>query len=544
MLFYIRQHLNAFFIIGVSCLFVFPFLTIIQLSFSDTREIIYHLLETILPRYIINSLLLCLGVSVIASLLGVGSAWLISRYNFKARLYWEWLLLLPAAMPSYIIAFIYADFLEYSGLFQVVIRDLFGWQSKDDYWFFSIRSLEGAIIIMGFVLYPYVYLFARQAFVMVPQSLIETTILYKKNIFWYACLPLARPFIVVGITLVCMETLADFGTVDYFSVQTLTLGIFNVWIGMNNIHVATQLTLLMILFVMLLVYIEYYYRKKQRFYNMSKKNNTMPRVQCSLKSHVLCNILCFIPVFIGFILPVILLVSFALKGQHGDNIMIFIETLFFTLYIAIFASVMIVLLACCIAIIRHYKLHSSQNYIIFLINIGYAFPGVILAIGVLGFLGQLDALYYHIIGTYTLLQDYLPHSLFSGTIMALILGYLIRFHAPAYGAIESGLKKQSPNIMEANAVLGKRFLYGIKTLLLPLMKGSYITAMLIIFVDIMKELPLTLLLRPLNIETLSTLTYSYAKEEMIVQASLPSLAIVITGLIPVLFLHKLLLKQT
>ena len=273
-----------------------------------------HLFSTVLPRYINNTLALMLGVGTLSLIFGISTAWTVTRYDFPLKSIFEWALLLPAAVPAYIIAYTYTDFFEYAGPVQGVLRDLFGWENSKDYWFPNIRSMGGAVFVMASVLYPYIFLMARASFIATPLSYYQAGSVHGKNVFLHVAIPLARPSIVAGLALVLMETISDFGTVDYFALDTLTLGVFNVWLGMNSLSGAAQISCVLFIFVVVLLTLESMARKRQRFHERSSGQNVVNPVPTRGSVALACIIICALPLVFGFVIPVSVLLSFIIKG--------------------------------------------------------------------------------------------------------------------------------------------------------------------------------------------------------------------------------------
>ena len=508
------------------CLFLIsPILMIIWVAFQPAPSLLAHLIDTVLWRYVGNTLILMAGVGLLACLFGISSAWVVSRYDFKGRVMLSWLLVLPAAMPAYLIAYVYTDFLEYAGPIQTMIRELMGYRSARDYWFFDIRSMQGAILMMAAVLYPYVYIMARTAFSQTSRTLFEAAAISGRDAFYHVGLPLARPAIVAGVALVMMEVLADFGTVDYFAIETLTLGIFNVWLGMNNMPAAAQLSLFAFLVILIILGIELYARSRRSFQNMSNAKRGVPRITAPANRLWLYYMICIVPLALGFVIPVAILLSFLGAGITDHVKDVFVSLLSNNFQIAILAAIASVSLSVVIGLISYFKFGAKARLLALIASTGYAFPGTILAIGVLGFLGLVNQ------AAAGLGLPYL-----TGGILALLIGYMVRFHAVGYGAVQTGISRVPKHVFEASLTLGKSFQQTIRLVVLPLMSPSIGAGLLLVFVDVMKELPMTLLLRPFNFETFATFTYQYAKDEMIAEAALPALMIVLAGLIPVILL--------
>lgn len=515
------------------CFLLGPVAALLLAASGDSGGLWEHLVDTVLATYVINTLLLMGGVGGVAIVFGISSAWVISRYDFAGRGVFEWMLLLPAAIPAYIIAYCYTDFFEYAGPVQSALRATFGWQTPRDYYFPEIRSLGGAVLVMASVLYPYIYMVTRIAFRLTPASLFEIALVHNKSQFWYVGLPLARPAIVAGLALVMMEVVSDFGTVEYFTVQTITLGIFNVWLGMNNLVAAAQISLIGFLFILGLLGLELYARSRQQYVSTSRTQNSLAPLPTTRLGTFICWLLCLIPISFGFFIPLGVLLQFVL---HGDVIAEFLAiqpVVANSVTVALAAAVFIMLVASLIVLTAAFRGGSKLRKLALISSTGYAFPGTILAIGILIYAGYIDDLLRFISGG--MISSFLIAGL--GLLM---LAYLVRFQAVGYGAILSGVRRLPENLMSASRVLGHGYGASLRQIILPLLKSSFIAGLMLVFVDIMKELPMTLLLRPFDFETLATYTYQFAKDEMLEKAALPSLMIVITGLIPVIFMSTML----
>ena len=509
-----------------------PVLAIAVVAAGQTNDLMPHLLETVLGRYIQNTVLLMVGVGLLAVIFGVSTAWLVSRYDFAGRSLFEWLLVLPAAMPAYIIAYSYTDFFEYAGPIQSYLRDIFGWQSARDYWFPDIRSFGGAMLIMASVLYPYIYLLTRTSFRQTSANLFEIAEIAGQNLFWQVGLPLARPAIIAGLSLVLMEVVSDFGTVEYFALETLTLGIFNVWIGMNSKAAAAQLALCAFVLIGMLLVMEIFARARRSFQNSGFGRIGVPRKSLPLKYQLVCIALCSAPIFIGFGLPVAILLNFVLGGGAVQNIADIWPLFQQSFGLAFLAAVLVITLALVAALLAYYRSSRFGQLLAGVAAAGYAFPGTILAIGVLAVAGYVDHVFVQLFST----------PLMAGGFAVLLFGLLVRFHAVGYGSLVSGIKRMPPHMMESGLIMGYRFPVIIRTIILPLLRNSIIAGGLLVFVDVMKELPMTLLLRPFSFETFATYTYQFAKDEMLEVAAIPALLIVCAGLLPVYLANRALEK--
>ena len=515
------------------CFLLGPVAALLLAASGDSGGLWEHLVDTVLATYVINTLLLMGGVGGVAIVFGISSAWVISRYDFAGRAVFEWMLLLPAAIPAYIIAYCYTDFFEYAGPVQSALRATFGWQTPRDYYFPEIRSLGGAVLVMASVLYPYIYMVTRIAFRLTPASLFEIALVHNKSQFWYVGLPLARPAIVAGLALVMMEVVSDFGTVEYFTVQTITLGIFNVWLGMNNLVAAAQISLIGFLFILGLLGLELYARSRQQYVSTSRTQNSLAPLPTTRLGTFICWLLCLIPISFGFFIPLGVLLQFVLRGDVIAEFLAIQPVVANSVTVALAAAVFIMLVASLIVLTAAFRGGSKLRKLALISSTGYAFPGTILAIGILIYAGYIDDLLRFISGG--MISSFLIAGL--GLLM---LAYLVRFQAVGYGAILSGVRRLPENLMSASRVLGHGYGASLRQIILPLLKSSFIAGLMLVFVDIMKELPMTLLLRPFDFETLATYTYQFAKDEMLEKAALPSLMIVITGLIPVIFMSTML----
>ena len=510
-----------------------PVLAVLLSAFGDSGGLWSHLYDTVLGRYISNTLILMAGVGVVAIGFGVSSAWVISRYDFAGRRMLEWMLLLPAAIPAYIIAYSYTEFFEYAGPLQSGLRHLFGWQSPRNYWFPEIRSLGGAILVMASVLYPYIYMVTRIAFRLTPASLFEIALVHNRSQFWQVGLPLARPAIMAGLALVMMEVMSDFGTVEFFAIETITLGIFNVWLGMNNLVAAAQISIVGFGFILALLGLELYARSRQQYVSSSRNQTPLAMLVPTKAGIMACWAVCIIPLLFGFFIPVGVLLGLVATNDLQADFMAIQGIIGNTLIVAAIAAVVIMVLSAFIVVTATFRAGSKTRKLALFASTGYAFPGTILAIGVLIFTGQLDRAIAAVFGAQ--FQGILITS-----IGVLFLAYIVRFQAVGYGAMISGVRRLPANMMSASRVVGQGYMDSIRQVIMPLLKSSFLAGMRLVFVDVMKELPMTLLLRPFNFDTLATYTYQFAKDEMLEVAALPALMIVLSGLVPVILMSAML----
>lgn len=532
------RHFNWQIIAGAIASLVFlPLLTLAWLSVSSNGELWEHLLDTVLADYVISSLGLMLGVGVLTLLLGIGSAFLVTQYHFKGVNFFYWALLLPLAMPAYITAYSYTGLLDVAGPIQSTIRSHFGWQFGE-YWFPEIRSLGGAIFVLSFVLYPYVYLLARSSFIEQSQHLRDVAQLLgysRRTAFLRITLPIARPAIIAGVSLALMETLADFGAVSYFGVSSFTTGIFRTWHNLNNVEGAAQLALMLLGFVVVLLALEKTSRKRAAYHDKKTSQPAEPK-HLSGKKQVLAISLVCVPLFLGFIIPTAQLLYWAIKNSAQLTSYEFWKLVGNTLLLASITAGVALFLALLVA--YSHRLSQSKFTLIAknIVGLGYAIPGLVIAVGVLIPMAYFDNALDSWMRTNF---NYSSGLLISGTIIALIIAYLVRFLAVALNSVESGLQSIRPSMDQAARSLGLSPFKVLRQVHLPIMKSSIMTGLIIVFVDVMKELPATLVLRPFNFNTLAVRAYELASDERLADAALPSIAIVLAGLLPVILLSRI-----
>ena len=518
-------------------LLALPVLVIFASLLTPQTDIWQHLRQTVLADYVLNSMLLAGGTGLGALVIGTGTAWLVSQYQFIGRRYLEWLLLLPLAMPAYIIAYTYTGMLDFAGPLQSLLRELTGWR-YGDYWFPEIRSLGGAVLMLTLVLYPYVYMLARTAFREQSLSLLEasrTLGLTPRQHFWQVALPLARPAILTGTALAMMEAFADYGTVQYFGVATFTTGIFRTWFGMGSQVAAAQLAAMLTGFVLMLLVLERWSRRKVRYYHQGQRNLGGMRRQLTLPKQLVLLAVCLLPLLLGFVVPALQLCHWALSNYQLTLNSQFASLVWNSFTLAAMAAVIAVVLALLFAYGKRLRRDVFVQAPVRLAALGYAVPGTVIAIGVmlpLAYLdGQIDLLAERWFGVRTGL-------IFSGTLFALLLAYSVRFLAVSLHSVEAGLERIKPSMDNAARSLGCSPLQVLQKVHVPLLRGSVLTALLLVFVDVLKELPATLLLRPFNFNTLAVRTYELASDERLADAALPALAIVLVGLLPVILLAR------
>lgn len=528
--------------LAIASLVLLPLIALLVISSQANMQLWQHLSSTVLPEYVRNSLLLMLGVSAITLTLGVGSAWLVTQYRFPGIRFFDWALLLPLAMPAYISAYSYTGLLDVAGPIQTWLRDAFGW-SVGDYWFPPIRSLSGAVLVMGCVLYPYVYLLARSAFLSQSQHFRDVAALMgysRRQAFMRITLPIARPAVIAGLSLALMETLADYGTVAYFGVNTFTTGIFRTWFGMDSVSNAAQLALVLLGFVVVLLIIERRSRQQAQYYDKRKSSTPSPKQLTGVKGLIAVGLVS-LPIALGFVIPVWQLLIWAVQSHAQLWQSEFWRLVLNTVSLASVTAVLAVILGLLVA----YAVRTTQapitRFAKQVVSLGYAVPGTIIAVATLVPLAKLDNL---VDAWFRANLDISTGLILSGTLAALIIAYLVRFMAVALGSLDAGLQSIAPTMDQAAQSMGSSPWQVLRRVHIPMLKGSLLTALLLVFVDVMKELPATLIMRPFNFNTLAVRAYEYASDERLADASLASLAIICAGLIPVILLTRAIHRHT
>lgn len=528
----------SFTAILISLVVLGPIIAVATIALFPTENIWPHLLATTLPRYLGNTLVLMGGVGILAALTGTGAAWLIARYQFPMAGWFEWLLLLPLAVPAYVGAYALVDLLEYAGPVQTGLRAVFGWESARDYWFPEIRSIGSAIVVLAAALYPYVYLLARAAFHEQSGASEEVAMSLGQGALkrlWRIGLPLARPAVAAGTAIVMMEAVNDFGTVDYFAVQTLTTGIFSTWLEGNNAGGAAQIACVVLVLVIVLVTLEKVSRRRARFFNQGGRHRPIARKRLRGGRALLATLGCALPFTVGFILPAGTIFLHALERAS-----LWTEP---ELYRAAWNTITVGSIAAFLTVfgglLLVYGVKLSGRVLPRLLQpittIGYAAPGAVLAVGILLPLAAFD----NALADFTLaLTGFDPGLILTGSSFALILAYFVRFFAIGQGAADAALERVSPSLGMAARSLGRQQGQVLREVYLPLIKGSVGSALLLVFVDCVKELPATLLLRPFNYDTLATRVHDQASLENLVEASPAAIFIIVVSLFAVILLAR------
>jgi iron(III) transport system permease protein len=499
-----------------------------------------NLAATVLPTYIANTVLLMLLAGGIAGVVGTGCAWLVAATRFPGRRVLGWALVLPLALPAYLAAYIYADILDFAGPVQSALRSITGW-GADDYDFPAIRSLGGGALVMGFVLYPYVYLLARTAFTTQSQTQFRAARSLGANparAFWRVALPGARPAIAGGLALVLMEVLADFGVAEYFAIPTFSTGIFRSWLAMGDKAAALTLAAVMLVFVIALVAWEAQTRsgRSDSRDGLAARPTDEPLVALSQLGKWLAFAACGLPVLIGFVLPAGYLASMALTDTAQAAAGQLATYMQGSLWLGLATAMLCLATALLLAFARARSASRVTASAIRLATLGYALPGALLAVGLLAPLGLLDQ------GLTRFARDSLGWSgglLLTGTSALLVYALSVRFLTVAYNSVSSGLARIPPSLDAAARSLGAGPARVLARIYAPLLAPSLAGAAALVFIDTLRELPATLILRPFNLETLATRTYRLASDERLVEAAIPALILLAAGLLPVLVLNRL-----
>ena len=512
--------------------FLSPILIILSSVFADYSENWSHIFEYVLADYILNSLFLVSGVSILVMIIGSLTAWLVTNYQFFGKRFFEWGLILPLAIPPYILAYTFTELFDSYGTMNEIARSLFNLQ-KNEMLFPNIRNIYGAIIVFSFTLYPYVYLICRTAFLNQSRSMFEvgrTLGLSQVSIFLKLALPLVRPALIAGTMIVAMETLSDFGAVDHFAISTFTTGIFRTWYGMYDLTTAMQLASMLLIFITFCLVIERTSRKNANYSTIGSNFKPTQVKRLSLLGSSICFITCFIPIFIGFILPILEILNWSLRFNSSFFNEQFFSISLNTVLLSILSAILCTFIAMIINFSIRYKNSSLIKSINPFLNIGYAVPGLILAVGIVQLFVFLDN---------NILNSFEGYFL-TGSLFGLIFAYIIKSYALANSTYEAGYQKISQAIDDSARVLKSKGLNLLFRVHFPILKTSFFTSILLVTSEVVKELPATLILRPFNFETLAVSTYIYASEERMIEAAAPATAIILIGLIPIFFISQMI----
>jgi iron(III) transport system permease protein len=512
-------------------------------SLQGNSEVFTHLWDTVLWDYISNTVLLILGVCALSSVIALPLGWLTAYCNFPGKKHFEWALMLPLAMPTYIIAYVYTDLLDYAGPVQITLREWFGWQSPSDYWFFDIRTLPGAIAMIALVLYPYLFLIFKtalreQSFKLVQAS--QLMGLSPTKSFFKVSLVLSRGSIVAALALISMETMADFATVSYFAVSTLTTAVYDTWFGYYSLTAAAKISGVMLLLLFLALMAERFSRRNQAVFERQSGVNSEALYILKGKSAWLATAFCGTVLLVSFVIPIAVLLNYAITYFEKAWSAEFFNYAWQSLKVAGVVSVITIALG---VFVVFYQRIATQSYPLVpgrLASTGYALPGTVLAIAVLLPLTLLESSINNVLEPYNLDIGLL----LTGSVFTIVIAYVVRFYAIAHGAIESSFVRISPSLDMASQSMGKSQGQTLRLVHLPLLRRGLLTAALLVFIECMKELPAALLLRPFNFESLATHVFQYVSDEQLELASISALSIVIVGFIPLYFINRSMEQHT
>ena len=509
---------------------------------GGTSGIWAHLWSTVLPGYIVTTLWLCAGVAVLTTVLGVGTAWLVTHFDFPLRRTFDWMLVLPLAMPAYVMAYAYTDLLQFAGPVQSALRELMGW-TRADYGFPEVRSTGGAMWMLSLVLYPYVYMLTRTAFLERGGALLEAARamgLGPWQRLWRVSLPLARPAIAAGVALALMETLADYGVVSYFAVQTFTTGIYRAWFSLGDRVAAAQLAMCLLGFVLLLLALERQSRGAARFHGTGLRAQPQRGMPLTGWRSAAAVSFCALPLLLGFVFPCVLLMRWALTVGDAQFGVRFIGLARNSVTIAGLTAVVAVAVAVVVAYARRLDARALTRWAHAAVGCGYALPGSVIAVGLLIPLAQFD----NAAALWLKAQfGWNVGLMLTGSIAALVFACVVRFASAALQTTDAALHRITPHMDDAARSLGLSASNSLRRVHLPLLRRSLLTAGLLVFIDTMKELPATLVMRPFNFDTLATQAYTLASDERLAEASTASLAIVAVGLLPLVFLCRQIARE-
>ena len=513
-------------------IFVTPVILVLSSLFYGYSDNWFHLYNYVLSEYIINSIFLIIGVSFFVVLIGVFSSWLVTYYDFVGKSFFEWALILPLAVPPYILAYTFTEIFDTYGSANVLLNNIFLLDDKKIF-FPNVRNIYGAIAVFSFTLYPYVYLVSRMAFINQSISIIEAGRilgLSRVEAFFKLSIPLIRPAIFAGLALVIMETLSDFGAVEHFAIPTFTTGIFRTWYGMYDLNTAMQLSSLLLVFVIIFLVIERISRKKASFVSSNSLYKKYNVIKLKGYNNLFAMLFCFIPIFMGFILPITELLNWTINYKLDFFNKDFLESSFNSLLLAVIAALLCTMISFLINFSARFHGNKFLSFLSSTLMLGYAVPGLILAIGITQLLTFLD----------NYIEFFNFNFILTGSLIGLMIAYIIKSYALSNSTIEAGFQRVSSSLDDVSKTLnisGIKLMYKIH---LPLVKTGLLTSILLVGSEVIKELPATLILRPFNFETLAVSAYNYASEERMYEAAAPSIAIVMVGLLPIIILSRMI----
>jgi len=516
-------------------LVIIPILVILASFLQPESEIWRHIVDTLLIDLLKNTLILCSGVLAGTFVLGVGTAWLTAVCDFPGRKFFNWALMLPLAIPTYVLAFVFIGLLDFSGPVQTMLRAHLPLTSR---WFPDIRSAGGVILVMSLALYPYVYLLARNAFLSQGKRVLEVSQALgqsRTKSFFNAALPMARPWIASGLMLVLMETLADFGAVSVFNYDTFTTGIYKAWFGFFSLAAAAQLSSVLLVFVILVVIIEQQMRARMQFHQVGRMTMANTRIRLKgWKKWSACGILSVIVMF-AFLIPCVQLALWSFKSAAVELDSRYLGLLARSLFFSLTAAAIITGLGLLLAYIQRQHPDTLTNWTIRFASMGYALPGTVLAVGIVIMVNFADS---QIIAAVEALTGIQLKAILNGTIITVLFAYTVRFLTAGFNSINSSMHRITRSLDEASMLLGTTGLTLLRKIHIPILKNGLYTAAILVFVDVMKEMPITLMTRPFGWDTLAVKIFELTSEGEWQRAALSSLTLVIAGLIPLIWLNR------
>lgn len=513
----------------LTLLIVIPAFTLFSNIFIQTDNW-SHLIETVLFEYIFNSLYIMIGVGILTIILGFSTAYITTFFEFVGSKFYHYALILPFAIPTYIMSYIYGGMFDITGSVTTFILNLLG-KNLNEIYFFDIMSIEGAIIVVSLVLYPYVYLISKTYLKSESSSIIDASKsfgLTNFQIFYKVILPISRPAIVAGSILAVMEAVADYGVMDYFGVSTFVTGIFRTWLGMGSVEDASKLASILMIFIFILIFLERFQRRNRRYKSSGRDFKPIKKEKLKGIYAFLAFIICFIPFFFGFLLPFSQMSYWFYISYEEIIDKDFLQILYQTLALGIGSAILITIFA--FVIVYTVRVHKSKfaDYLVQISKLGYSIPGAVVAVGILSFFAIIDKN-----------LDFL----ISGTIIAIVFGYLVRFIAISINNYESGFSKIPQSYDDACSTMKIGSFQTFFKVVLPLIKNSIMVSFIIIFIEVIKELPLTMILRPFNFDTLAVLSHELVTQSQIIESSVPAMFIVLFGIISVLILARNMVKD-
>mgnify|MGYP001557431877 CR=1 FL=1 len=509
-----------------------PLITLFSSFLTPEKEIWQHLSTTLLPDLIKNTVFLVSGVALFTAVIGVSLGWFTGACDFPGRRFFSWALALPMAMPAYVMAFIFLGLMDFSGPVQQLLRAVPGFEGR----MFEVRSTPFVVMVMGLTLYPYVYLLSRTSFMNQGRAILEasrTLGLRPSRAFFKVALPMSRPWIVSGLALVLMETLADFGAVSIFNYDTFTTAIYKSWFGFFSLKAAAQLSSLLVILAVTLVFVEGLFKKRMRYYDSSRGAVAYTRLKLTGWQSLMVVAYCSTILFVAFIAPILQLTLWSMKVVRSGESTAYLEVIVKTLFLGAAAAAIICLAAVLLAYSRRRNKSWSNRVLSRIATVGYALPGTVLAVGIFIPLSKFDNLLRKAVEAIAHID---PGPIFQGTLVVMLAAYLIRFLAVGFGAVDSGMQNIKPSLDEASAILGRRGGETLREIHFPLLKKGRLTALVLGLVDVIKEMPITLMTRPFGWDTLAVKIYELTSEGEWVRAALPGSYLVLAGIIPVILL--------